>query len=84
MNIIILRKSSRLNTTVGAQCISIDASKTNQAHVRTGDMAVGLRGHNPEAILTYKKSDIILMVHSNVSHLSESEARSRVGGISSV
>ena len=35
---------------------------------------------NPNAILTYKKSDMILAVHSDASYLRESEARSRVGG----
>jgi len=35
---------------------------------------------NPNAILTYKKSDMILTVHSDASYLSEAGARSRVGG----
>ena len=35
---------------------------------------------NPNAILTYKKSNMILAVHSDTSYLSKSEARSRVGG----
>ena len=35
---------------------------------------------NPNAILMYKKSDMILAVHSNAPYLSKSEARSRVGG----
>ena len=35
---------------------------------------------NPNAILTYKKSDMILAVHSDASYLSKLEARSRVGG----
>ena len=35
---------------------------------------------NPNAILTYKKSNMILSVHSDASYLSKSEARSRVGG----
>ena len=35
---------------------------------------------NPDAILTYKKSDMVLAVHSDASYLSESAARSRVGG----
>ena len=35
---------------------------------------------NPHAILTYKKSNMILTVHSNVSYLSKLGARSRVGG----
>jgi hypothetical protein len=35
---------------------------------------------NPNAILTYKKSDMVLAVHSDASYLSEPSARSRVGG----
>jgi hypothetical protein len=34
----------------------------------------------PDAILTYKKSDMILAVHSDASFLSKASARSRVGG----
>jgi hypothetical protein len=34
----------------------------------------------PDAILTYEKSDMILAIHSDASYLSEAEARSRVGG----
>ena len=33
-----------------------------------------------EAILTYKKSDMFLAIHSDASYLSESKARSRAGG----
>jgi hypothetical protein len=35
---------------------------------------------NPDAILTYKKSNMVLAVHSNASYLSEPSARSRVHG----
>jgi hypothetical protein len=35
---------------------------------------------NPEAILTYESSDMILAVHSDASYLSKANARSRVGG----
>jgi hypothetical protein len=35
---------------------------------------------NLDAILTYKKSDMVLAVHSNASYLSEPAARSRAGG----
>jgi hypothetical protein len=35
---------------------------------------------NPDAILTYKKSDMVLAVHSDASYLSEPAARSRAGG----
>ena len=35
---------------------------------------------NPEAILTYESSDMILAVHSNASYLSKANVRSRVGG----
>jgi hypothetical protein len=34
---------------------------------------------NPDAILTYKSSDMILAVHSNASYLSKANARSRAG-----
>jgi hypothetical protein len=34
----------------------------------------------PNAILTYKKSDMILTVHSDASYLGKALARSRVGG----
>jgi hypothetical protein len=34
---------------------------------------------HPDAILTYKKSDMILAIHSDASYLSKSAARSRVG-----
>jgi hypothetical protein len=33
-----------------------------------------------DAIITYKKSDMVLVVHSNASYLSEPKARSRAGG----
>ena len=35
---------------------------------------------HPNAILTYRKSDMILAVHSDASYLSEPKARSRAGG----
>jgi hypothetical protein len=35
---------------------------------------------HPDAILRYEKSDMILTIHSDVSYLSESKARSRAGG----
>ncbi len=34
---------------------------------------------HPYAILTYKRSDMVLVVHSNASYLSEPKARSRAG-----
>ena len=33
-----------------------------------------------EEILTYKKSDMVLAIHSDASYLSESKSRSRAGG----
>ena len=35
---------------------------------------------HPEAVVTYKKSNMVLAVHSDASYLSEPKARSRVGG----
>jgi hypothetical protein len=34
---------------------------------------------NPDAILTYKKSDMVLAVHSNASYLRKPSAQSQVG-----
>jgi hypothetical protein len=36
---------------------------------------------NPQAIIRYQASDMALNIHSDASYLSESEARSRAGGI---
>jgi hypothetical protein len=35
---------------------------------------------HPDAILTYKRSNMVLVVHSNASYLSKPKARSRAGG----
>ena len=35
---------------------------------------------NPDAIVTYKASNMVLAIHSDASYLSESKARSRAGG----
>ena len=35
---------------------------------------------HPDAILTYKRSDMVLMVHSNASYLSKPKACSHAGG----
>ncbi len=35
---------------------------------------------HPDAIITYRKSDMVIAVHSDASYLSESKARSRAGG----
>lgn len=35
---------------------------------------------HPDAIITYKKSNMILAIHSDTSYLTKSESRSRAGG----
>ena len=35
---------------------------------------------HPDAILTYRASDMVLVLHSDISYLSEPQARSRTGG----
>ena len=35
---------------------------------------------NPDAVIEYNPSDIILKIHSDASYLSEPRAKSRVGG----
>ncbi len=41
---------------------------------------LGYVATNPDAILTYEKSDMVLAVHSDALYLSEPAARSRAGG----
>ena len=35
---------------------------------------------HPDAVVTYKASDMVLVIHSDASYLSEPKARSRAGG----
>ena len=53
-------------------------SKPTKHTVRLVTWLLDYVATNPEAILTYKKSDMILVVFSAASYLSKSEARSRV------
>jgi hypothetical protein len=36
--------------------------------------------YHPDTVIRYKASDMVLHIHSDASYLSESQARSRVGG----
>ena len=63
--------------------LSALASVQSKATKHTVELVTWLLDYvatNPNAILTYKKSNMILAVHSDASYLSELEARSRVRG----
>jgi hypothetical protein len=59
------------------------ASQQTKGTERTAEDAVKFLNYcatHPESIIQYKKSDMILRCHSDVSYISESQARSRAGG----
>jgi hypothetical protein len=63
--------------------LSALASYQSKGMQQTADDAVKFLNYcatHPDAILQYKQSDMVLMVHSDASYLSESKARSRAGG----
>ncbi len=63
--------------------LSALSSAQSKATKHTSELVTWLLDYvatNPHAILAYKKSNMILTVHSNASYLSKPEARSRVGG----
>jgi hypothetical protein len=59
------------------------ASAQTKGTAATAKAAAHLLDHaatHPNAVIRFTKSEMILHIHSDASHLSESEARSRVGG----
>jgi len=59
------------------------ASQQNKPTATTAEAVTKLLNYvatHPNAIIRYKKSDMILHVHSDASYLSEPQARSRAGG----
>ncbi len=58
---------------------SAQATPTSDTMRKTKQLLDYVATH-PDAILSYKASDMILAVHSDASYLSEAQARSRVGG----
>lgn len=65
--------------------LSIIASRQHEATEDVERMALRLLGyvkHYPDATIIYHASKMQLCAHSDASHLSESQARSRAGGVS--
>jgi len=58
---------------------STQAEPTEETLERTKQF-LDYAASNPDAILTYSASDMVLAVHSDASYLSERNARSRLGG----
>jgi hypothetical protein len=63
--------------------LSAIAAKQSQPTVNTMNRSQQIMDYlatQEPAVLTYRKSDMVLAVHSNASYLNEEEARSRAGG----
>ena len=58
---------------------SDQASPTEETLIKTKQFLDYAASH-PDAIITYKASDMVLATHSDASYLSEPKARSRAGG----
>jgi hypothetical protein len=63
--------------------INVLASEQSKATSVTSDKVIKLLNYcntHPETKIRYHASDMILYIHSDASHLSEKEAKSRAGG----
>ena len=60
--------------------IASDQANPTEATMRKVQQFLDYAATHPDAVLTYKASDMILAVHSDASYLNEPKARSRVGG----
>ena len=58
---------------------SAQATPTTQT-IKLTNILLDYAATHPDAILTYKKSNMVLAVHSDASYLSKTGARSRTGG----
>jgi hypothetical protein len=59
---------------------SIAAAKTTKDTAQSITQLLNYAATNPDAVIEYKRSDMVLHVHSDASFQSESQARSRSGG----
>ena len=58
---------------------SFQATPTQETMKKT-KLFLDYAATHPDAVLTYRKSDMVLAVHSDASYLTEPQARSRAGG----
>jgi hypothetical protein len=59
---------------------TIAAARTTHATAQAVTQLLNYAATNPDAVLQYHTSDMVLHVHSNASYQSESQSRSRAGG----
>ena len=60
--------------------IASDQAAPTKATMERVRLFLDYTATHPDAVLTYRKSDMVLAVHSDASYLSEPKARSRAGG----
>ncbi len=65
---------------VGLSSLAAAQAKPTKQTLSLVKWLLDYKATNPDAILTYKKGNMVLAVHSDASYLSEPSARSRVGG----
>ena len=65
---------------VALSAIASEKASPTRATLKKVDQFLDYSASHKQAILTYEESDMVLAVHSDASHLSESKARSRASG----
>jgi hypothetical protein len=65
---------------VALSAIAAEQGSPTQQTLRKVEQFLDYAATNPEAVVTYKASDMVLAIHSDASYLSEPKARSRAGG----
>jgi len=65
---------------VALSAIASEQASPTEATLTKAKYFLDYAATHPDAILTYKRSDMVLAIHSDASYLTEPKARSRVGG----
>ena len=65
---------------VALSAIASEQASPTKSTMKKVDQFLDYAASQEQAVLTYEASDMVLAVHSDASHLSESKARSRAGG----
>jgi hypothetical protein len=61
--------------------IATEETKVTDENQAATDQLLDYLAMHPDATISYHASDMLLHIHSDVSHLSVSNARSRIGGL---
>ena len=65
---------------VALSAIASEQASPTEATLTKAKYFLDYAATHPDAILTYKRSDMVLAIHSDASYLTEPKARSRAGG----